>query len=55
MNAYQANSLPNSVYYIIMYAYTLLHDLDIFSLNISQENISSNSISFFETNKIPSF
>ena len=55
MNVYQANSLPSSGYYVIMYAYTLFHNLDIFSLKVSQENVSSNIISFFETNEIPSF
>ena len=31
MNVYQANSLPSSGYYVIIYAYTLFHNLDIFS------------------------
>ena len=55
MNVSQANSLPSNGYYVIMYAYTLFRNLDIFSLKVSQENISSNIISFFETNEIPSF
>ena len=55
MNVCQANSLPSNGYYVIMYAYTLFRNLDIFSLKVSQENISSNIISFFETNEIPSF
>ena len=46
----EANSLPSSGYYVIMYAYTLFRNLDIFSLKVAQENISSNIISFFETN-----
>ena len=44
MNVYQANSLPSSGYYVIIYAYTLFRNLDIFSLKVSQENISSNII-----------
>ena len=55
MNVYRANSLPSSGYYVIMYAHTLLRNLDIFSHNVSQENIRSNIISFFETDEIPSF
>ena len=55
MNVCQANSLPSSGYYVIMYAYTLFRNLDIFSLKVSLENISANIISFFETNEIPSF
>ena len=48
MNVCQANLLHNSAYYVIMYAYTLFRNLDIFSLKVSQENI----ISFFETHEI---
>ena len=55
MNVSQANSLPSSGYYVIMYAYILFRNLDIFSLKVSQENVSSNIISFFETNEIPTF
>ena len=55
MNVCQANSLPGSGYYVIVYAYTLFRNLEIFSLKVSQENVSSNIISFFETNEIPSF
>ena len=55
MNVCRANSLPSNGYYVVMYAYTLFCNLDIFSLKVSQENISSNIISFFETNEIPSF
>ena len=55
MHVYQANSLSSSGYYIIMYAYTLFHNLDIFSIKVPQENISSTIISFFETNEIQSF
>ena len=55
MNVYQANSLHSSGYYVIMYAYTLFRNLDIFSLKVPQENIGSNIISFFETNEISSF
>ena len=51
----QANLLPSSGYYAITCAYILFRNLHIFSLNISQENISSNIISLFETNEIPSF
>ena len=47
MNVSQANSLPSGGDYIIMYAYTLFLNLDIFSLTGSQENVSSNIISFF--------
>ena len=47
MNVYQANSLPSSGYYVIICAYTLFRNLDILSLKVSQENISSNIISFF--------
>ena len=47
MNVCQANSRPSSGYYVTVYAYT--------SLKVSQENISSNIISFFEKNEIPSF
>ena len=55
MNVCQANLLPSSDYYAIMYAYTLFRNQGIFSPNISPKNISSNIISFFETNEIPSF
>ena len=55
MNVHQANSLPSSGYHVIMYAYTLFRNLDIFSLKVPQENIDSNIISFFETNEISSF
>ena len=55
MNVCHANSLPSSGYYVIMYAYTLFRNLDIFSLNVSQENISSDIVSFSGTNEIPSF
>ena len=51
MNVCQDNSLPSNGYYVIMYAYTLFRNLDIFFLKVSQENI----ISFFETNEILSF
>ena len=40
MNVCQANSLPSNGYYVIMYAYTLFCNLDIFSLKVSQERIS---------------
>ena len=35
MNVHQANSLPSSGYHVIMYAYTLFRNLDIFSLKVS--------------------
>ena len=37
MNVYQANSLPSSGYYVIMYAYTLFRNLDIFYLKVSRK------------------
>ena len=55
MNVCKTNLLPCSVYYAIIYAYTSFRNLDIFSLNVSQVNIISNIISFFETNEILSF
>ena len=54
MNVYQANSLSSSGY-VIMYAYALFGNLDIFSIKVPQENISSTIILFFETNEIQSF
>ena len=55
MNVSQANSLRSIGYYVIIYADTLFRNLDIFSLKVSHENVSSNIISFFDTNEIPSF
>ena len=37
MNVYQANSLHSSGYYVIMYAYTLFRNLDIFFLKVSRK------------------